>query len=259
MRIDRLMNPWLVIVIALLLAAAALIWGSRSLQVAEVGVSVLILLSGLAYALFMSHRTGKMLKQEIERKTAELQATNEQLRHALHDLEETSAFLRSAIEGMPLPLLVIDSDYRLKLMNQAARQLACNNGLSPQVRFCYQASHQQDVPCDQSGHPCPMEKVRQTGRTVRMEHEHFCPSGEWRYVEIIAAPLRGADGTFRGIVEVNRDITERKRIERSLARQVSGRSGGYDDLDRFSNQVARAIQDFFAHLPVEGEGELEPA
>jgi len=47
-------------------------------------------------------------------------------------------------------------------------------------------------------------------------HEHFHSDGERRFVEVIAAPLWGADGTFQGIIESMRDITERVQAQEAL-------------------------------------------
>jgi signal transduction histidine kinase len=46
-------------------------------------------------------------------------------------------------------------------------------------------------------------------------HKHLRANGEWRFIELIAAPI-WQDGTFWGIVESVRDITERVRAEEAL-------------------------------------------
>jgi signal transduction histidine kinase len=55
-----------------------------------------------------------------------------------------------------------------------------------------------------------------TGQTVTVVHKHHQANGEWRFVEIIAAPMWESDGTFQGIVESMRDVTKRLRAEEAL-------------------------------------------
>jgi signal transduction histidine kinase len=113
-------------------------------------------------------------------------------------------------------MMVIADDYRVQLMNRAAREFSSAGGGVSEPVFCYQVSHQREAPCKGMGHPCPMEQVRATGQPVTMVHEHCQASGERRFVEIIAAPMWGSDGAFQGIIESMRDVTERVRAQEAL-------------------------------------------
>jgi len=134
-------------------------------------------------------------------------------KEAERKLNESHAFLQSVINGVAEPIMVIDKNYRVKLMNQAAR-----GGIYevPDNLCCYQISHHSDKPCINSEHPCPLEEVSRTGRPVTVVHEHFKVNGKKRYFEILASPLYDTDSVFSGIVESSRDITERKRVEYAL-------------------------------------------
>jgi len=112
--------------------------------------------------------------------------------------------------------MVIGEDYRIKLMNRAAREFSSGGSGTLAPLFCYQISHQCEAPCEGIGHPCPLEEVRESGQPVTVVHEHFRANGERRFVEVIAAPLWGANGTFQGIIESMRDITERVRAQEAL-------------------------------------------
>jgi signal transduction histidine kinase len=157
----------------------------------------------------------------VETKTTELAESNERLECALAGLQAAHAFQQSVIDGVAEPILVIGQDYRIRLMNLAARAAAFDEAApyEPGPRepyLCHRISHQREMPCCGAEHPCPLQEVRSTGRPVTVVHEHTTASGEMRVVEVLASPLYGAAGAFEGIIESIRDITERVRAEKAL-------------------------------------------
>jgi len=131
-------------------------------------------------------------------------------------LEAADVFQQSIMDGIPEPIMVIGEDYRIKLMNRAARDFSSGDAGSLPPLYCYQVSHGREAPCRGMGHPCPLEQVRESGQPVTVVHEHYQADGERRFVEIIAAPLWGVDGAFEGIIESMRDVTERMRAQAAL-------------------------------------------
>jgi PAS domain S-box-containing protein len=61
------------------------------------------------------------------------------------------------------------------------------------------------------------EKARITGRGERLEYRMRHKDGTWRIVESVATPIHNDEGVAERLVIVNRDITERKRAEETLA------------------------------------------
>ncbi|MEW5958309.1 MAG: PAS domain S-box protein, partial [Chloroflexota bacterium] len=170
-------------------------------------------------------------------------------KQAQETLEAAYAFQQSIIDGVAEPIMVVGPDYRVKLMNRAACEFSYGEiDLSKPV-FCYQLSHQREVACNDSQHPCPMEQVRQSGQPVTVVHQHYQANGELRLVEVIASPLWGADGTFQGIIESIRDITDRKSAEDAWTQQSQELARSGDDLGQFANKVVKSLQDFFGKLP----------
>lgn len=131
-------------------------------------------------------------------------------------MEEAHAFQQAIIDGVPEPIMVIGEDYRIKLMNRAARHFLLGDFGTSTPIFCHQLSHQLEAPCQGLEHPCPLVLARARGQPVTVMHKHHHSSGEQRFVEIIAAPFWGADGTFQGIIESMHDVTERVRAEEAL-------------------------------------------
>lgn len=131
-------------------------------------------------------------------------------------MEATHAFQQAIIDGIAEPIMVIRKDYRIELMNRAARDFSFEGADTSTPLLCYQVSHQREAPCKGIEHPCPLKQVRATGQPVTVVHEHYQASCERRFVEVVAAPLWGSDGDFQGIIESIHDVTERVRAEEAL-------------------------------------------
>ena len=162
-------------------------------------------------------------------------------------MEAVYEFQQTIIDGVPDPIMVIGGDYRIQLMNRAARELSARASGTSTPFFCYEIAHRSVAPCKGNGRPCPLEQVRASGQQVTVVHEHLGTDGERRWVEVIAAPLWGADGTFQGIIESMRDITERVRAEDALQqyaerlRALSVRLAEVSEAER--QQLARELHD----------------
>ncbi|NMG31617.1 bifunctional diguanylate cyclase/phosphodiesterase [Aromatoleum evansii] len=121
------------------------------------------------------------------------------------------AFLQDIIDAVPEPVMVIAADYRVRLLNKAGARLA-PAGVTD-LR-CYQVHGCGGGPCDRSGvRRCPLSEVRISGHPVIIEHECGTPEGGLHAMEITAAPLLDAEGGFVGIVESEKDITDRRIAE----------------------------------------------
>jgi two-component system sensor histidine kinase UhpB len=144
-------------------------------------------------------------------------------------------FHQSIIDGLADSIMVIDTDFSIRLMNRAARQFASAGIDLSQPQYCYQLSHHLPVPCDGKAHPCPLEHVRELGQPVTVLHEHCQADGETRIIEVSASPLIGADGSFQGIIESMRDVTGRHQAQEALRRYT-------DRLRALTSQLAGASE-----------------
>jgi PAS domain S-box-containing protein len=137
-----------------------------------------------------------------------------ELKQVQNELETTRAFLQSIIDGVTESIMVIDKDYRVRLINKAATKL---NGIARPFSdplLCYQVSHHTSEPCHGDEHPCPLKKVLETKQPVSLVHKHTQANGSEYAVEIGASPIIDNDGEISGIIEVGRDITEKLRLEK---------------------------------------------
>ncbi|RKZ35938.1 MAG: hypothetical protein DRQ37_05295, partial [Gammaproteobacteria bacterium] len=138
---------------------------------------------------------------------------------AVRELEKQHNFLQEVIDGVPDPIMVIDADYRVRLMNKSARAVAESCCQGRECVCCYEMAHRRSEPCNSEEQPCPLDVVRRTGKTVTLEHIHYDAAGEQRNIEVQASPLFGPDNNFQGIIESSRDVTERRRVEEALLKK----------------------------------------
>jgi len=126
-------------------------------------------------------------------------------------------FLQAALDGVADPIMVVGVDFRLKLMNRAAREYSgCGDRPVAELPPCHQLIFSLDCPCDQVGRSCPLREVVRSGSRVRVEHDQVMVGGEECSFEILATPLFGENGELFGIVESLRDVTARKQMANML-------------------------------------------
>jgi PAS domain S-box-containing protein len=111
-------------------------------------------------------------------------------------------------------LYVIDvSDYTLKLCNSAVTTIF---GKYKSTDTCYSLTHGRKTPCTGEEHPCPLKMVKKKKKPVTIEHIHLDNEENLRVYEIHCHPIFEKNNTVKQVIEYTIDITERKKVERSL-------------------------------------------
>ena len=128
------------------------------------------------------------------------------------ELDRSRKLAQTLIDGVNSPIMIIDTDYQVRMMNRTARGQSTRE-TEPKHMFCYQVSHGLDTPCNGVEHSCPLDQVLESRRQVTVTHEHFHPTGEKMLVEIVASPLFGSDNSIKGIIETMWDITDQTRAK----------------------------------------------
>jgi PAS domain S-box-containing protein len=129
---------------------------------------------------------------------------------------EPNAFIESVMNSIVEPITVSNSEHEIMWMNRAAREFTRGSGATLTPFFCYECNHKKENRCNEAGYDCPLDRVRISREPLTFVHEHFRADGQKRFLEIVSSPLRGEKDAFRGIIEVGRDITERKGAEKLL-------------------------------------------
>ena len=112
-------------------------------------------------------------------------------------------FLQSVVDGVSDPIVVIGTDCRLLLMNQAARQAA---NMSAEGRCGLTCGR--DTRCDSAEHPCPVPQMLAGGLPVKVVHRDLRADGRTHWIEVIGSRLLSRTGEVLGVIESSRDITE---------------------------------------------------
>jgi PAS domain S-box-containing protein len=139
------------------------------------------------------------------------------LHQRIDELEKSGEFLKTLIDSIGYPMMVIDpNNYRILLANNVMKNL--HNGEDPVANSltCYQLSHHRDEPCVGPEEPCPVKQILATKEPVKLTHTHYDSDDKQTVVDIIATPIFNEEGNVVKIIEVCRDITKIQKIEMRL-------------------------------------------
>jgi diguanylate cyclase (GGDEF)-like protein/PAS domain S-box-containing protein len=140
----------------------------------------------------------------------------------LHEtLKGERTFLQSIIDGANDPVIAIDMDYNILLINATAAQIMGVNSKESRQQKCYKVFHKSDAPCTDIRFPCPIKKIKQSGKPVTMLHNPLHGNGINNTFELEVSPLKDQKNKLTGIIEIARDISDRLRIEEELKESKS--------------------------------------
>lgn len=130
-------------------------------------------------------------------------------------LKDTTINTNGVLDAISDPVLIIDKDYQIVFVNNAALYLC---GLSRNEvigRKCHEISHHCPMPCVPP-ETCPHRAVFTTGKSSQVTHKHRCTEGKETIFSITASPLTDADGHVVQMIEVLRDITKAENTASAL-------------------------------------------
>jgi transcriptional regulator with PAS, ATPase and Fis domain len=109
------------------------------------------------------------------------------------------AELRSFIESLAEPRILIDLNYQILAANRAYRDT-----YSPREsvvgRHCFEVSHHYAQPCDDAGESCPRRQAMQSRHSEVVLHIHHTPRGD-EHVQVELIPVRNAADDITFFVE----------------------------------------------------------
>lgn len=131
------------------------------------------------------------------------------------------------INSIQEPILVIDRDFRILDANEAAQRAYDRPG-GIIGGTCHETTHNSRSPCPVETDHCPVRYVFESGRSIRLLHEHQQADGTTVWEEILASPLRNEQGEVESVIEEIRDLTEvleNRQLVEQLQAEVKTLSG----------------------------------
>lgn len=189
------------------------------------------------------NRTLEALKETKK----ELLQTNEMLetkvRQRTQELEEKQHYLQSVIDGINEPVVVINTDYTVSMMNIAISQtLPSAKMADPSRPKCYEVIQHRMIPCDEGGGElieCPLRKMLTTRSAETTVYSKISDVQGAKKFEALSSPLWNEEGLMIGIIQTHRDITEHVRLRSDLERQKDALDyqAHYDVLTSLPNRL----------------------
>jgi signal transduction histidine kinase/PAS domain-containing protein len=157
----------------------------------------------------MRERLRESIK-EMEEKTRQLEETGEQLRRSRD-------FLQSIIDSLDEELMVLDSELFITDVNRNFRLKYRDKDIIG--RHCYEVMYGLKSPCRPPLRDCPASQVWQTGtplRFLQLQGADGESTDKGKYFEKTLSPLYDRRGNIIRVVELSRDVTESKELERRI-------------------------------------------
>lgn len=127
-------------------------------------------------------------------------------------VSEAHQRLAAILAGVADWMVIIDRDMRVVWTNPVASEHLAG-GDPETVRRCFDLLGVAGAAeCD----GCPAVRAFTSGRVERGVRTHRLPSGQARYLDLVAAPLRDPSGQIHQVLEVARDITELVEMDERL-------------------------------------------
>jgi len=135
-----------------------------------------------------------------------------EIRRSQQKLQHSEHLLRMVFDGLPDPLHMIDTDFRIVLTNKKLLELKGVTQEEIQGKYCYEVYQGRSEKCE----VCASEKAMQTKAPITLEKTLPLSDGSEKYFEVSAIPILDEKGNVTHALEVTRDVTEKKQIEKSI-------------------------------------------
>ena len=140
--------------------------------------------------------------------------------HEERKLRERGEEMETILNGMEDFILVITPAMEILEANQSFLTKMGYNREDVIGRKCHEVYHKIDYPCTNGATDCPLMEVVQNKRHVRKIQTRMMPNGSKRYYEVNIYPIWEKDGKVSKFIHISRDITQVKKEEEEITRQL---------------------------------------
>jgi PAS domain S-box-containing protein len=179
----------------------------------------------------------KLLEQKVQERTAELSSANVKLaeeiterKQAEYALRESEGKLNSMLQSIGDHMSMLDKDLNILWANETARKMFGNDIVG---KKCYEVYQRRKEPCDLSS--CPTLGAFRDGKIHECDTQVIDKEGKIIYFHCTGnVALRDKEGKPTAVLEVSRNITERREAEEELKQSRE-----------FLNNTINALDDTF--------------
>jgi len=148
--------------------------------------------------------TNRQLKNEIKKKAA----IETELKHSRGLYRQMADELRVVLDGITDNIMLLDTNLNITWANASASLSIAEGSDERKTMRCYESWLERTEPCGD----CPVKRALETGSM--QEATQTAPDGTvW---EIRGYPLKDDRGKIRGVIEIRRNITEKRAYEEHL-------------------------------------------
>jgi PAS domain S-box-containing protein len=167
----------------------------------------------------------------------------EEQRDTIKGLGASWNFLQSVLDGMPDLINIVDKDFQIIFVNEAA----ANQARQPKAQLigkkCYKELWRRDENCPN----CVTEKTFETGLRHQSVDWETLPNGNKCCLERSTFPITDGNGEIICAVEIAKDATERKKSEEEreeqrmeLGSRIRELRHAYEELESLHSQLLQA-------------------
>ncbi len=128
-------------------------------------------------------------------------------------LNATREMMQTIIDETPDPILYIEPDYTIAMMNKAAKEQGDDSVL---INKCFELAKKAAPACSEDGGCCPMDSVKKTKQPITLRHIRKDKEGKEHHVEVHMRPVFDAAGEISAYLEITHDVTEYLSIQEQL-------------------------------------------
>ena len=136
-------------------------------------------------------------------------------RQVEEELQSERNKLQSLVDAMEDGLTIQDRDYNIIYQGRVQMSIVGDH----LGEKCYRVYEGREEICE----GCPVQRAFKDGKSHTTERRMVEPSGKISFWENTANPIRDANGKIVSCLEINRNITERKKQEQALADELTQR------------------------------------
>lgn len=153
------------------------------------------------------------------------------------------SFLQSVLDGMPDLINIVDKNFQIIFVNEAAAAQAYKPKAQLVGKKCYKELWQRDDNCPN----CVTGKTFETGLRHQSIDWETLPNGNRCCLERVTFPITDGNGEIICAVEMVKDVTERKKLEEEreeqrmeLGKRIRELRRAYEELEALHSQLLQA-------------------